>query len=529
MDRRRRLLRAALALFVGVTASVREPVAPRRAAAAWIESLVMPGEVIAGHARVEGECERCHTPFDKAAQDRLCRTCHDEVGDDLAARRGFHGRAPAVAGAPCKTCHGEHRGRDADVVRFDRLTFDHQLTDLALRDRHTTVACAGCHAQGQRYRDAASECSTCHGGADPHAGSLGLACTDCHAESAWVPARFDHQTSTFPLEGRHLDVRCEDCHPSPRYRPTAHTCRACHAGDDAHEGRLGHACESCHTAQSWPATAFDHARDTDFPLLGQHARTTCESCHALGESPDGAPTTCRGCHERHDTHQGNFGPRCETCHHPDGWERHTFEHHRRTAFPLRGRHGELRCTQCHPGNLGEHLDTACHACHRDDDVHRGQQGADCNACHDERGWRAEVLFDHDLAAFPLLGAHAHVPCAQCHPSQAFKGVARACASCHAEADRHRGRLGNDCGDCHNPTAWKAWDFDHGRRTSFALEGRHTHTRCEACHREPIADRIRLSRRCASCHAGDDVHRGQFGASCERCHEAADFRLIHYGE
>ena len=36
--------------------------------AASIESLVMPGEVIEGHAKYEEECKNCHKRFDKGAQ-----------------------------------------------------------------------------------------------------------------------------------------------------------------------------------------------------------------------------------------------------------------------------------------------------------------------------------------------------------------------------------------------------------------------------------------------------------------------------
>ena len=42
-------------------------------------------------------------------------------------------------------------------------------------------------------------------------------------------------------------------------------------------------CTSCHTNESWKTMrtplAFDHDRQTRFPLTGQHARASCLSCH----------------------------------------------------------------------------------------------------------------------------------------------------------------------------------------------------------------------------------------------------------
>ena len=48
-----------------------------------VESVLSPGKVIEGHAKVEGDCKRCHVRFDRAAQDGLCMDCHKEVGQDM--------------------------------------------------------------------------------------------------------------------------------------------------------------------------------------------------------------------------------------------------------------------------------------------------------------------------------------------------------------------------------------------------------------------------------------------------------------
>ena len=49
---------------------------------------------------------------------------------------GLHGISKAIKGVECKHCHTEHKGRDADIVRFDKEVFDHKDTDFNLKDGH---------------------------------------------------------------------------------------------------------------------------------------------------------------------------------------------------------------------------------------------------------------------------------------------------------------------------------------------------------------------------------------------------------
>ena len=85
------------------------------------------------------------------------------------------------------------------------------------------------------------------------------ACESCHNTRHWRLTRFDHQTQTrYPLDGRHANVRCEDCHrqPAPPGRPTAPLgtdCATCHRGDDPHDGGFGPRCEQCHQTSDWRA------------------------------------------------------------------------------------------------------------------------------------------------------------------------------------------------------------------------------------------------------------------------------------
>jgi hypothetical protein len=208
------------------------------------------------------------------------------------------------------------------------------------------------------------------------------------------------------------------------------------------------------------------------------------------------------------------------------WKTDGFDHDRMTDFPLRGAHQSVRCEGCHTGTLGqEKLETTCIGCHRDDDVHRGQQGTACESCHNERGWTDRVVFEHDVTRFPLLGMHAAVACEQCHATRRFQEAPVDCSACHSDEDVHLGRLGEGCERCHNPNGWRLWRFDHQQQTGFALHGAHEAIDCHACHRAPLHTGPALLTTCGGCHGQDDPHGGAYGHACERCHGETSWRDV----
>ncbi len=478
----------------------------------------MPGDVIRAHADIEGDCRKCHQPFRATTENDLCLDCHTDIGADIRARRGFHGRAPEVPDAMCRSCHTEHVGRDADVVGLNRETFDHGLTDHVLRGAHRSVACDSCHGLGATYREAPDTCVECHREDDPHEGRIEGDCATCHVERSWAEKSFDHASTAYPLEGKHRDVACSLCHPGDRYEDTVTGCGLCHGPADVHRGRFGSSCENCHSPLGWNESGFDHGRDTQFLLEGSHRDAKCESCHTGEFHQRELPTDCNACHRVDDVHRGNRGTDCGDCHSPRNWETATFDHDANTKFPLRGAHGKAACEVCHAGVLqSQQLETSCGSCHRVDDVHHGQQGDDCHRCHAETRWHVGISFDHDLSAFPLLGLHAATACDQCHMSPRFKDAEVKCVRCHAESDVHLGRLGPSCARCHNPNGWKVWRFDHDTETSFPLREAHIGLDCHSCHRVPAEEDFKLSNDCSTCHMKDDKHLGAFGNDCGRCH------------
>lgn len=486
-----------------------------------IEKLLMPGEVIEGHAEYEEDCAQCHESFEKGAQRNLCLDCHEDVATDFKEQIGYHGRLPNADTVACETCHTEHKGPDADIVQFNASTFDHTQTDFELLDKHQSVTCESCHKPDKKFRDALSQCIDCHEDDDNHMGNLGESCEDCHSEKGWQEVRFDHDETDFPLEGAHQETNCASCHPDEQYEQISTLCVSCHLVNDTHGGTRGNACEDCHTTEAWDENRFDHDKDTDFKLEGSHADVTCNSCHKDPVYDKAPPKTCIGCHENDDRHNGRNGESCDDCHNSQKWSEIAFDHDKETDFPLKGKHAKTTCGSCHKGELEDAPDTTCITCHRGEDVHAGQLGEQCEQCHNETSFTDKLRFDHDITNFPLIGQHAITSCDECHQEQTFKDTSLKCVSCHKDDDQHKGALGPDCASCHTPNDWALWQFDHDTQTDFALDGKHEGLSCDACHTKST-EKVERQSSCYSCHRTDDVHFGGFGRNCERCHTTDSF-------
>jgi hypothetical protein len=181
------------------------------------------------------------------------------------------------------------------------------------------VPCADCHPShrvGQHVvlEPVGANCRGCHEDT-LHRGSLGDACVACHAAGSWAAPGFDH-AARFPLRGGHASVACAACHPARDFAAARRACIACHAGDDAHGGRLGRTCERCHADDG--AITFDHAR-TRFPLIGAHRAVACADCHpSRAFAP--RPLACAGCHPVPAIHEvRHVSTRCEDCHSTAGF------------------------------------------------------------------------------------------------------------------------------------------------------------------------------------------------------------------
>lgn len=485
------------------------------------QQILMPGPLIAGHAKFEADCESCHTPFAKGGLTERCLKCHEDIAADRNNKQGFHGIAPAAQSSACDICHTDHEGRDADISGLLKESFNHQHTDFVLEGTHATLKCSSCHKPGKSWREAPQACVACHEDDDPHQGVLGKECQVCHQATRWTQRLpFDHSSTAFALHGRHSDVPCSSCHIAQQYQFADQRCINCHRANDVHAGSNGEDCASCHSEAAWDQVRFDH-NSTDFPLRGGHADIPCVACHASGRPAQKTATTCKACHSNDDIHLGSYGSECQLCHSEAAWGKVTFNHAHDTDFPLTGKHQALNCGQCHGGALTDSLPRDCAGCHRADDVHNDPGMALCGTCHSTQSWQAISQFDHDSSQFPLLGMHRVVPCQHCHIGNQFTLNDQRCVSCHRQDDKHQASLGEDCGQCHTPNSWAVWQFDHNRQTQFKLTGKHQGLECSACHAGHSGP-TEASRLCGSCHRRQDIHNGEFGTRCDRCHNTNNF-------
>jgi hypothetical protein len=237
-------------------------------------------------------------------------------------------------------------------------------------------------------------------------------------------------------------------------------------------------CVACHGVTGWEKVRFNHD-PTGFPLRGAHQTVVCGGCHPNGfEVP--VADTCAGCHR--DRHGGEFGASCEGCHDDKSW-RPLFQAdaHRRTNFPLTGKHGLIPCQQCH-GNMRDksfgRAAVRCIACHQGDldrtkvtSIDHAAAGfsPECQTCHGtSRFWPARL--DQHAACFRIAsGAHHGIRCLGCHTSlpagASFTGTCATgtftCSSCHAHScprsdTQHTNVMGYSCSDpkcyeCHKLT------------------------------------------------------------------------------
>jgi hypothetical protein len=298
----------------------------------------------------------------------------------------------------------------------------------------------------------------------------------------------------------------------------------------------------------------------------------CAKCHVFGA---GSPQfRCLECHqeiarrlsEKHGYHAAtvkqDLGSNdCVRCHSEHNGTNHRLVRwpvtrerfdHAQAGWKLEGRHGQLKCVECHTAKyivprdravLKRHdlntafaaLDPSCTACHRD--VHAGELGVQCVGCHSQESWKNPPGFSHERARYPLTGLHARVECGKCHrPAAAadagtarYRGFAmfQLCESCHK--DPHGNSFGGDCARCHLTTGWKRIvagnGFDHSR-TDYPLLGRHAAVACRDCHKTENFKTPVAFGRCLDCH--QDRHGGQFahredGGDCKSCHDGAGWR------
>ncbi|MDF1800552.1 MAG: hypothetical protein P1V81_15350 [Planctomycetota bacterium] len=166
-------------------------------------------------------------------------------------------------------------------------------------------------------------------------------CSMCHLGNDWHELvedfEFDHGLETgHELAGAHTQAACLRCHNDrgPVRVFEARGCTGCH--EDVHQGSLGASCSDCHGETDWSEasmlgrSAIDRLhRRSGFELVGAHALTSCDRCHA-GSSRGlfgDAPKSCEACHvgdlqaaKAPDHISLGWVQRCDECHQPLTWQ-----------------------------------------------------------------------------------------------------------------------------------------------------------------------------------------------------------------
>ncbi len=185
------------------------------------------------HAAVS--CVQCHqlTLAGGLPQFKACMDCHEDKHYDQFIFRPDKGE--------CGACH--------TVDGFKPTTFTptlHESARFILDGAHRAIPCSGCHKPYRPEKNISTiqftwkdlSCLPCHD--DVHRGQMkrnyNNRCEACHNSTSFIPSITDHGETAFPLDGKHKNVPCSDCHKTEkdprgvfiRYQPVSHDCRDCH-------------------------------------------------------------------------------------------------------------------------------------------------------------------------------------------------------------------------------------------------------------------------------------------------------------
>jgi len=137
-----------------------------------------------------------------------CVDCHEDIHFGYIAQDYYPDN-------DCKVCH--------DNNSWESVTFNHDETDWPLTGKHKEVNCRSCHFSEkpgpktdsvQNFTNLDSSCYACHENIHDDLFAIeGVTdCVRCHVTTSWFPENFDHDTTSFPLTGRHAEIECKACH-----------------------------------------------------------------------------------------------------------------------------------------------------------------------------------------------------------------------------------------------------------------------------------------------------------------------------
>ena len=258
-------------------------------------------------------CIECHKNQVFKSISIQCITCHQN--DYSSTQNPNHPSAQFTT--TCQTCH--------TTTVWSPSTFTHAMTAFQLVGAHQAVACNECHVNNVFKGLPHAGCWDCHatsfnGTINPNhvAGQFNHDCLQCHTQSAWKPASFNHATTKFALTGAHATVQCTQCHVNGNYALAYENCYQCHSVDYARPSTPNHVaqlfptdCVKCHSTSVWTPNTMNHDAAYFRIYSGKHRGkwTQCSQCHtALGNLASFSCTTA--CHRT----EHNQGQDCYGCH-----------------------------------------------------------------------------------------------------------------------------------------------------------------------------------------------------------------------
>ena len=256
--------------------------------------------LIGKHKKVK--CSKCHFPLEKNGtvfykiSRTSCVDCHNDIHFGQFQNK-------------CETCH------TVSGFKGPNLKFEHNKdSTYLLFGKHAKTDCAKCHkvkntrfpegiGKGVLYRPMDKKCFSCH--KDIHLGQLGNNCDKCHDNNSFKNLeKFSHDKSHFKLDLLHNKVECKKCHPkelrkvsgkkvnTTRYKPISTKCYDCHSKFDHDttsfplKGRHKSTdCKQCHNKKNPNVKRFNKMNS---------GIKKCVSCH---KSPHpGVNGECSKCH-----------------------------------------------------------------------------------------------------------------------------------------------------------------------------------------------------------------------------------------
>jgi len=161
-------------------------------------------------AHLATPCIDCHKKQEKWSFKNIgqnCKDCHENIHKNIISDKYYPDEN-------CETCH--------NLSKWNDVNFEHKQTQFELTGAHAKQTCRNCHFNKEKtghstqlFTGLTSHCTTCHN--DLHQKQFdnnGVTdCLRCHNTVTFNPAsNFDHNTTLFKLDGKHINVACTKCH-----------------------------------------------------------------------------------------------------------------------------------------------------------------------------------------------------------------------------------------------------------------------------------------------------------------------------